>query len=78
MPANTCGAYRAATLGVATFAFAPDARRNRVTPLVAASITYAGFKILREQPPVAGTMGAGAGDWRGCSTLIHRDASVRT
>ena len=54
VPWNTCGAFMAATLGVATTAYLPFALFNLVNPLVALAMAYAGFKILRlPEPPVA-------------------------
>ncbi|NZA26015.1 Na+/H+ antiporter NhaC [Luteimonas sp. SJ-92] len=47
VPWNTCGAYMAATLGVATFDYLPYAFFNLASPLVALVLAYAGFKILR-------------------------------
>jgi NhaC family Na+:H+ antiporter len=47
VPWNTCGAYMAATLGVATLDYLPYALFNLINPLVAAILAYAGFKILR-------------------------------
>jgi Na+:H+ antiporter, NhaC family len=47
VPWNTCGAFMAATLGVATFAYLPYAFFNLLSPLVAAALAVAGFKILR-------------------------------
>ncbi|MGY1424426.1 Na+/H+ antiporter NhaC [Lysobacter sp. A289] len=46
VPWNTCGAYMAATLGVATLDYLPYAFFNLVGPLVAAVSAYAGYKIL--------------------------------
>lgn len=46
VPWNTCGAYMAATLGVATMDYLPYAFFNLVGPLVAVVSAYAGFKIL--------------------------------
>jgi NhaC family Na+:H+ antiporter len=53
VPWNTCGAYMAATLGVATTAYLPFALFNLINPLVALGMAYAGFKILRlpDAPP---------------------------
>lgn len=57
VPWNTCGAYMAATLGVATLDYLPYAFFNLASPLVALVLAYAGFKILRipqagaEAPP---------------------------
>lgn len=47
IPWNTCGAYMAATLGVATLDYLPYAFFNLVSPMVAVVLAYAGFKILR-------------------------------
>ena len=46
VPWNTCGAYMAATLGVATMDYLPYAFFNLIGPLVAVISAYAGFKIL--------------------------------
>jgi NhaC family Na+:H+ antiporter len=46
IPWNTCGAYMAATLGVATLEYLPYALFNLITPLLAIALAYAGFKIL--------------------------------
>ncbi|WP_461536817.1 Na+/H+ antiporter NhaC [Spongorhabdus nitratireducens] len=46
IPWNTCGAYMAATLGVATFAYLPFAFFNLANLVLAAVYAYAGFKIL--------------------------------
>ncbi|MEZ5439738.1 MAG: Na+/H+ antiporter NhaC [Lysobacteraceae bacterium] len=51
VPWNTCGAYMAATLGIATTAYLPYAFFNLLNPLVAAAMAYAGFKIIRHEPP---------------------------
>src|SRR5690606_1224887 len=52
VPWNTCGAYMAATLGVATLDYLPYAFFNLAGPLIALGMAYAGFKILplRESP----------------------------
>ncbi|MDO5504793.1 MAG: Na+/H+ antiporter NhaC [Pseudoxanthomonas suwonensis] len=47
IPWNTCGAYMAATLGVATLDYLPYALLNLLSPLVALTMAYAGFKVLR-------------------------------
>lgn len=47
IPWNTCGAYMAATLGVATIDYLPYALMNLASPLVALVMAYAGFKVLR-------------------------------
>jgi NhaC family Na+:H+ antiporter len=46
VPWNTCGAYMAATLGVATVAYLPFALFNLLNPLVAAVMALVGFKVL--------------------------------
>lgn len=48
VPWNTCGAYMAATLGVATFDYLPFAFFNLVNPLLAIVLGYLGFKVLRQ------------------------------
>ncbi|WP_246371813.1 Na+/H+ antiporter NhaC [Marilutibacter penaei] len=50
IPWNTCGAYMAATLGVATLDYLPFAFFNLVNPIVSAVLAYAGFKILHTTP----------------------------
>jgi len=50
IPWNTCGAYMAATLGVATLDYAPYALFNLINPLLAAVMAYAGFKVLHITP----------------------------
>ena len=47
VPWNTCGAYMAATLGVATLDYLPYAFFNLANPAVALLMAYAGFRILR-------------------------------
>lgn len=47
VPWNTCGAYMAATLGVATLDYLPYALFNLINPVLAGILAYAGFKILR-------------------------------
>jgi NhaC family Na+:H+ antiporter len=45
VPWNTCGAYMAATLGVATFAYLPFAFFNLINPLVSILYGFTGFTI---------------------------------
>ena len=47
VPWNTCGAFMAQTLGVATLAYAPFAFFNLLSPLVAAAFGFTGFAIAR-------------------------------
>jgi Na+:H+ antiporter, NhaC family len=55
VPWNSCGAYMAATLGVATFDYLPYALFNLASPIVALVFAYLGFKILKasdvDRPP---------------------------
>ncbi len=53
VPWNSCGAYMAATLGVATFSYLPYAIFNLASPLLTIVIAYAGIRMLR----VAATTG---------------------
>ena len=46
IPWNTCGAYMAATLGVATFAYLPFCFFNLINPIISVIYGYTGFKIL--------------------------------
>ncbi len=48
VPWNTCGAYMAATLGVATLAYLPFAFFNLINPLVSVFYGYTGFTIVKE------------------------------
>jgi Na+:H+ antiporter, NhaC family len=54
VPWNTCGAYMAATLGVATVAYLPFAFFNLVNPLVSAVYGFTGFTITKIEPPASG------------------------
>jgi len=47
VPWNTCGAYMAATLGVATFAYLPFALFNLINPVVSVLYAYLGITIAR-------------------------------
>ena len=47
VPWNTCGAYMAATLGVATFAYLPFVFFNLVNPFVSVIYGFTGFTIER-------------------------------
>lgn len=50
IPWNTCGAFMATTLGVATVAYAPFAFLNLLNPIVAAAYGFTGFTIERLPP----------------------------
>ena len=47
IPWNTCGAYHAGVLGVATFAYMPFAFFNIISPLMTIFFAYAGIKIKK-------------------------------
>lgn len=47
IPWNSCGAYMAATLGVATWSYAPYAVFSIVSPLLTVAIAFAGIRMLR-------------------------------
>ena len=47
IPWNSCGAYMAATLGVATVSYAPFAIFNILCPLITVAYAYAGFRMTR-------------------------------
>lgn len=50
VPWNGCGAYQAATLGVANFDFLPYAFMNLINPIYAIIISYLGFGVKYEDP----------------------------
>ena len=50
IPWNSCGAYMAATLGVATFSYAPYAIFNFVNPLLAIAVAYWGARAFPRGP----------------------------
>lgn len=47
VPWNSCGAYMAASLGVATLSYAPYAIFNLISPLVVIAAAFAGVRMLR-------------------------------
>ncbi len=51
VPWNTCGAYMASVLGVATFAYAPFAFLNLVTPFISILFGFTGFSIAKADAP---------------------------
>jgi len=51
IPWNSCGAYMAATLGVATLSYLPYAVFNFASPLLAIVAAFAGFRMLRVARP---------------------------
>lgn len=50
VPWNTCGAFMAGTLGVATFAYAPYAFFNLLNPVISAIYGFTGFTIEKIKP----------------------------
>lgn len=49
VPWNSCGAYMAATLGVATTAYVPFAFFNLINPLVSIGFAFLGLRMLRRE-----------------------------
>lgn len=49
IPWNTCGAYNAGVLGVATLAYAPFAFMNYLNPIVAIVMTYLGISVFWQE-----------------------------
>lgn len=56
VPWNSCGAYMAATLGVATMSYAPFAFFNLLNPVITIVFAYAGWRMVpvRPQSPTTG------------------------
>lgn len=50
VPWNTCGAFMAATLGVATIEYAPFVFISILSPIIAIIYGYTGYKIARVKP----------------------------
>ena len=50
VPWNTCGAFMAQTLGVATFAYAPFAFFNIINPIISGIYGFTGFTIEKIEP----------------------------
>ncbi|SEB21339.1 Na+/H+ antiporter NhaC [Variovorax sp. YR216] len=59
IPWNSCGAYMAATLGVATFSYAPFAVFCIASPLLAIVMAYCGIRMPRVPAAGAGASSAG-------------------
>jgi NhaC family Na+:H+ antiporter len=55
IPWNSCGAYMAATLGVATLSYAPYAFFAWLSPLLTVAIAYAGIRMPRVAPAPGAT-----------------------
>jgi NhaC family Na+:H+ antiporter len=64
IPWNSCGAYMAGTLGVATLAYLPFAFLNLINPIISIIYGYTGFTIEKlkddDTPAPAGGVTAGA------------------
>lgn len=60
VPWNTCGAYMAGTLGVATFAYLPYCFFNLINPVVAVIYGFIGFKIAPADEEAIGELSAGS------------------
>ena len=60
VPWNTCGSYMASVLGVATFAYAPFAFLNLVTPFISILYGVTGFSIAPAPGPRTVHEGSGA------------------
>ena len=50
IPWNSCGAYMAATLGIATWHYLPYAVFNIASPLLTIAITATGLRVLHATP----------------------------
>jgi Na+:H+ antiporter, NhaC family len=61
IPWNTCGAFMATTLGVATAAYAPFAFFNLLNPLIAAAYGFAGVTITKLSPEELDAPSGGVG-----------------
>lgn len=68
IPWNSCGAYMAATLGVATLSYTPYAIFNFASPLLVIATTYAGLRIPHDPAPESS-----APDARIRQGLTHHD-----
>jgi Na+:H+ antiporter, NhaC family len=55
IPWNSCGAYMAGTLGVATVHYLPYAVFNFASPLLAIAVTATGLRVLHAAPQAGGT-----------------------
>ena len=51
IPWNSCGAFMAATLGVATVAYAPFTFFNVLSPLISVALAFLGIRMLKAPPP---------------------------
>jgi Na+:H+ antiporter, NhaC family len=51
IPWNSCGAFMAATLGVATLAYAPFTFFNLLSPLISVALAFLGVRMLKAPSP---------------------------
>jgi Na+:H+ antiporter, NhaC family len=51
IPWNSCGAFMAATLGVATVAYAPFTFFNYLSPLISVAMAFLGIRMLKAPSP---------------------------
>ena len=51
IPWNSCGAFMAATLGVATVAYAPFTFFNLLSPLISVALAFLGIRMLKAPSP---------------------------
>ena len=59
IPWNSCGAYMAATLGVATLSYLPYAAFNFASPLLAIALASLGARMPRQPTPAQASMPSG-------------------
>ena len=57
IPWNSCGAFMAATLGVATVAYAPFTFFNLLSPLISVALGFLGIRMLKVPPGAPGSTG---------------------
>jgi NhaC family Na+:H+ antiporter len=50
IPWNSCGAFMAATLGVATWSYAPFAIFSIVSPIITVAFAYLGIRMMHTGP----------------------------
>lgn len=67
IPWNSCGAYMAVVLGVATMAYVPFALFNIASPLITLLLGFTGFKIEKIDPVDEDLVDAGVGD----GVIVH-------
>jgi len=55
IPWNSCGAFMAATLGVATLEYAPFAFFNVLSPLISVALAFLGIRMLQAPSAESGS-----------------------